>query len=125
MTETYFKEGDKVTCSMYGQGFVSRILTDVKYNIVVSFPEHIRKYTFDGKENLESKRTLHQGHISIPEPELVPIVEYTKGEVVWYCLTGIWLVGFYEKDSWVRSQNGNLLQTTNIRKFDNPPTFKP
>jgi len=107
---------------MYGKGVIDRIYESG--DIEVEFDTCIKDYTYDGKTHHCNKRTLHQGHIDLPEPVLIPIVEYTKGEVIWYKDGTNWNIGFYESESWLQTQAGNLRVVTSIRKFDNPPTFK-
>ena len=81
MEKKYFKVGDLVTCSLNGKGFV----TIEDYNrISVRFECGIqRSYDLEGRCLDYTKRTLHQGHIDIPEPELKEIVTFEKGEIVW------------------------------------------
>lgn len=87
MQKKYFKVGDLVTCSMYGKGKVINIYKakkDITNPLIIEFERGFTtNYTFDGKIHFNSKRTLHQGHIDIPEPELKEIVTFEKGEIVW------------------------------------------
>lgn len=85
MKKQYFKVGDKVTCPSYGKGEVVSIDRDldVYYGLEVKFGDYIRCYTLDGRLCTTAKRTLHQGHIDIPEPKLKEIVTFERGEIVW------------------------------------------
>ena len=121
----YFKEGDKVTCPLRGHGIVTKISPENEYPINVKFlTGSYSTYTLDGRIFDHYNRSLYQGHISIPEPELVPIVEYTKNEVVYYRELTYWYIGFYQSDTRVRSQAGDFCYPKEIRKLDNPPEFK-
>ena len=83
MEKKYFKVGDLVTCSMNGKGKV--ITINENGYVRVSFEEkgYAMYYNFEGRFLDYTKRTLHQGHIDIPEPELKEIVTFEKGELVW------------------------------------------
>jgi len=85
MKKQYFKVGDKVTCSAYGKGEVVNInnYKDAVLPLTVKYGKWCINYTFDGRFSFDTKRTLHQGHIDIAEPELKEIVTFEKGEYVW------------------------------------------
>ena len=119
----YFKKGDKVTCSMYGKGVVINIDYNYDHPISVQFEDCIRTYTNDGKYLYDCKRTLHQGHVDIIEPVLVPIEDYEKGEAVWFKIYQYWYIGFYDSDNLVKGQSGELYSPIEIRKFNNTPNF--
>ena len=87
MKKQYFNVGDKVTCAMYGKGEVTKINIGSEYPLVILFGECNLSYTIDGRFRMDVKRTLHQGHIEIPEPELKEIVTFEKDEIVW-CMDG-------------------------------------
>ena len=89
MKKQYFKVGDKVTCPMYGKGEVIGTEGHHYEPITVKFGALLMCYTIDGKCGKDfAKRTLYQGHIDIPEPELKEIVTFEKGEIVW-CMDNV------------------------------------
>ena len=82
MEKKYFKVGDLVTCSMNGKGKVITINENGYVRVSFEYGYAIY-YNFEGRYSNCAKRTLHQGHIDIPEPELKEIVTFEKGELVW------------------------------------------
>jgi hypothetical protein len=135
MEKQYFKVGDLVTCLAYGKGEVVNINKNAALPLTVKYGKWFINYTFDGGFTFETKRTLHQGHIDIPEPELKEIVTFEIGEIVWGMdKYGAWYcVKFAEFETYITSNmfNGYHPQKTddvynwetfhNIKKYEDRP----
>lgn len=86
--EQFFKVGDKVTCIVKGHGIVEEIVKDATYPVIVGFPNGFftrESYTLNGRYLDRANITLLQGHIDLNTiiPKNKPIVNFTKGELVW------------------------------------------
>ena len=136
MQKKYFKVGDLVTCSMYGKGKIVDIDTFCDSPLKIKFEKGLLiHYMLDGRYSNFSNRTLHQGHIDIPEPELKEIVTFEKGEIVWGMdKYGAWYcVRFAEFETYITSNmfSGYHPQQTDgvynwetfhdIRKYEDRP----
>ena len=130
--EQFFKVGDKVTCIVKGSGVVEEIVDNLTYPIIVRFCNSSffkESYTYDGRFLNTGNITLLQGHVNLDEiiPKNKPIVNFTKGELVWVSDDGTeWVTGYF----WYKTEDLFGTKGTNYtgishwkhcRKFDDLP----
>lgn len=125
----YFKEGQTVYCSIYGEGVVYKIDKDAwEYPIQVKFlgEREVVPYTLDGRFLVGKPICLSQK----PIPPIInePIIEFEDGELVWCNMGNLWYARYYckfEDNNHYCYENqdkcGRAIKWNEVRKFEDNP----